>query len=1169
MKRLLILIASFALLFVLPKSAYPEKYPFRTYSVDDGLPSPVISTIAQDRKGYLWIGTPAGACKFDGITFTTYTTLDGLTGNNVFRIIEDSKNNLWFGTWGDGVSRFDGENWTSFTTEDGLSHNKVNCIFEDFDGNLWFGTDSGASKYDGIDWTIYTDKDGLPGNSIHAIVEDRKGNLWFGASNGGVSVFDGEKWTKLGDKSELGHIRNTAVLSILEDRHGNIWLGGPREAGVTKIAGELDSGNFTVFKGKDFLGGEGGIIWTMIEDNQGNIWIGSILGAGGLGKYDGEKLNVYKVENGLRSNIIISLLEDTEGNIWIGTWAGGLSRLNGTAFTIYTIEDGLAENLSIPMLEDSKGNVWFRNEIAHMGVCKYDGEKWTTYTTDDGLGGNMIWDMLEDSEGNLWFSAGGNGLSKYDGEKWTTYTAEDWGGNGETSVQNIYMEDRKGNLWFYANKGLVKINMDNSNIFSKVDGLPFYPHSMLEDMNGNLWFRGSEGVAKYNGENWISYPLEDGVMPGVEREILEDKKGNLWFGTKSGLKKFDGESWHSYTTDDGLVYNNVRVVLEDAAGHLWLGTDGGGVSRFDGSTFINYTTQDGLSSNVCWSMIKHESGIYFFTPKGLSRFDGEKFKVYTRNDGFSSNAVRWPIEDSKGNLWFCSPSGVVRFDPSLERPNPVPPPVYITGLKVLEKDTTVTSGLELSHDEHSLRIDYVGICFTSPEDVLYEYKLDGLDEDWHETRDNFMTYNYLPPGEYSFKIKARNKDGIWSESLAELAFTILPPFWATLWFRGVMIVVVLGMIAGIYEAKTRSMKKRNIELGREITARKKVEEALREAYSEVELLKNRLQAENIYLKEEVKIFHNFEEIITNSEPLKRVLLKVEQVAKTDTTALILGETGTGKQLLARAVHKLSTRCDRPLVTVNCSALPASLIESELFGHEKGAFTSAFSRKIGRFELADEGSIFLDEIGDLPLELQPKLLRVLQDGEFERLGSSQTTKVDVRVIAATNRKLKKAVENGRFRADLYYRLNVYPIKCPPLREHKEDIPLLVNHFVRKYGTKTGKKIETIPQQVMETLQDYHWPGNVRELENVIERAVIVSQGNRLELSDWLPKAGVSSVSSSKSHISSMEDNEREHIIKALELTGWRVSGEKGAAKILNINPKTLETRMRKLGVKRNR
>jgi len=254
-----------------------------------------------------------------------------------------------------------------------------------------------------------------------------------------------------------------------------------------------------------------------------------------------------------------------------------------------------------------------------------------------------------------------------------------------------------------------------------------------------------------------------------------------------------------------------------------------------------------------------------------------------------------------------------------------------------------------------------------------------------------------------------------------------------------------------------------------------------------------------------------------------------------------------------------------LVKVNCAVLPASLIESELFGHEKGAFTSALSRKIGRFELADGGTIFLDEIGELPLELQPKLLRVLQDGEFERLGDPRTIKVDIRVIAASNRDLEKEVEEGHFREDLYYRLNVYPINCPPLREHKEDIPLLVRHFVRKYNAKIGKKIEKIPQNVIDTLQAYHWPGNVRELENVIERAVIVSRGNQLELSEWLPKTGDSS---GGLRISTLEELEREHTVEALELTGWRVRGEKGTAALLGLKPTTLESRMKKLGIKRD-
>ncbi len=337
-----------------------------------------------------------------------------------------------------------------------------------------------------------------------------------------------------------------------------------------------------------------------------------------------------------------------------------------------------------------------------------------------------------------------------------------------------------------------------------------------------------------------------------------------------------------------------------------------------------------------------------------------------------------------------------------------------------------------------------------------------------------------------------------------------------------------------------------------------------QAYEEIAGLKARLEQEKIYLQEEIKAEHNFGNIVGQSPAFTRVLKAVETVAPTDATVLLLGETGTGKELIARALHDLSPRKDRALVRVNCAALPAGLIESELFGHEKGAFTGALARKIGRFELADGGTIFLDEIGDLPPDLQAKLLRVLQEGEFERVGSTSTLKVEVRVIAATHRDLEKASQDGTFRPDLYYRLSVFPISIPPLRERKEDMPLLVKHFVMKYGTKLGKRVATIPEKTMNALLDYSWPGNVRELENVIERAVIVSTGSQLELGGWLPKPGITEMGA---RILMLEELEREHIVKTLELTGWRVSGERGAAKLLGLKPTTLDARMRKLGITR--
>ena len=325
---------------------------------------------------------------------------------------------------------------------------------------------------------------------------------------------------------------------------------------------------------------------------------------------------------------------------------------------------------------------------------------------------------------------------------------------------------------------------------------------------------------------------------------------------------------------------------------------------------------------------------------------------------------------------------------------------------------------------------------------------------------------------------------------------------------------------------------------RDITERKAAEVALQSAMVELAALKDRLAEENAYLQEEVKLNHHFEEIIGASPQLRQVLHKIEQVAPTPTTVLILGETGTGKELFARAIHHLSDREGRPLVKVNCAALPAGIVESELFGHEKGAFTGASSRRSGRFALADRGTIFLDEVGDLPMDVQAKLLRVLQEGEFEPVGGEKTMKVDVRVIAATNRDLEEATRVGDFRTDLYYRLAVFPVSVPPLRERKEDIPELVKLFVSRFGKSIGKQVTTIPHDVMVTLQGHAWPGNIRELQNVVERLVILTPDATLRLDDTLEGVRRRPIEDGFPASEALEDVEREHIRSVLESVGWR-------------------------------
>ena len=368
------------------------------------------------------------------------------------------------------------------------------------------------------------------------------------------------------------------------------------------------------------------------------------------------------------------------------------------------------------------------------------------------------------------------------------------------------------------------------------------------------------------------------------------------------------------------------------------------------------------------------------------------------------------------------------------------------------------------------------------------------------------------------------------------------------------------------QERTKEISGANMQLTQEIGERKKAEESLQSAYAEIKRLKDQLEAENIYLEQEVAKQYNFGEIVGQSAPLSRVFTQVEQVAPMNATVLLLGETGTGKGVVARAIHSRSTRKGRPLITVDCTTLPAALIESELFGRERGAFTGSDARQIGRFELADGGTVFLDEIGEIPLELQSKLLRVIQDGEFERLGSPRTIKTNVRIIAATNRDLKEEVKNGKFREDLFYRLNVFPITMPPLRLRKDDIPLLVNHFVAKFNTKIGKKIESVSKDTLNSLQEYYWPGNVRELESVIERAVIISQGSALQILDRFDTFKKVEESAGQ-EIKALVELEHDHILQVLQKTGWRIEGANGAAVILGLNASTLRARMRKYGIVR--
>ncbi|MDX1700091.1 MAG: sigma 54-interacting transcriptional regulator, partial [Melioribacteraceae bacterium] len=817
----------------------------------------------------------------------------------------------------------------------------------------------------------------------------------------------------------------------------------------------------------------------------------------------------------------------------------------------------------------------------------------------------IVWSIYEDDDEVLWIGTHGGGLNKFD-RKNNRYTHYRNDPNNQNSLSNnivrVVFQDRDGIFWIGTHGGGINKFNPNTNEFIRFEHNRNNPNSLAfneirciyEDSDGLIWIGTyGQGMDKFDRDTrtFIHYKNDPSDNKSLSnnfvRTIHEDQSGFLWIGTEGGgLNKFNKasnsfERFISDAYDTSSISNDyIFTIHEDNSGILWLGTWGGGLNRFDPKTkkARYFNTNDGLPSNAIYGILEDESGnLWLSSNNGITRFDPRTKSItnYNVKDGLQNNEFNGGsyFKSGSGEMFFGGIDGFNSFYPANIKDNKFIPPVLITSFQKFNEEVEFerpiysVENIILSYEDYVFSFEFASLDFSVPEKNKYLYKMEGLDKSWIGTGSSrrFATYTTLSPGDYTFRVKGTNSDGVWNETGASINITIKPPFWMTWWFRSLAIISLILAVLGLYKLRVKRLEEKRKALAERLEEKTKHSNELRSALSEVERLKNRLEVENIYLQDEIKLQHNFEHIITQSEEMKKVLHKIEKVSSTDANVLILGESGTGKELMARAVHNISSRSHRPLVKVNCSALPANLIESELFGHEKGSFTGATSRKIGRFELADGGTIFLDEIGDLPLELQPKILRVLQEGEFERIGNAKTIKVNVRIIAATNRNLDKEIQSGNFREDLYYRLNVFPISIPPLRERKEDISLLINHFVTNYSRKVGKRIDTISQSMIDKLTEYNWPGNVRELENIIERAVITNEGSKLYLQEVLPKSN--SVKTVEDRFLTLDEMERQHIVKVLETTNWQVSGERGAAKILGMKRTTLEARMKKLDIKK--
>ena len=1047
---------------------------WRTYSMDSGLPGQRIEHIAEDSAGYLWFATwDNGVSRFDGDEFHNFTKQDGLISDRVYSVQKDSCDRLWFGT-ANGVCWYDGADFHHLEDE-GTAGRTVQSIYEDSEGRIWCGGHRTLGYYDG---TVYhnliplylQDYEQPPSpqwsNLCWGITQDSQDHLWFGFDY--PIRYDGTSFHRYDEKE--GFPQDGNVYSVGRDPAGKVWIGrlGHRDGLWCYADGTFQSVQVDL---------DGGLRRIQC-DREGRMWFCT---SEGVLYQDGDGFNRFTPADGLPHPAVKAVFQDRDHQYWFATWGGVV--LYDTQISVFDLSTELSSNVSevSQLVQDRRGDIWVGCVVYLLNpltksVFHFDGEHFAFAGTEYDFDINNCFAIYEDLEGYLWFG-GRNGLFRYDGQKFKKVRTIT--GLGEKSVSAIAQDSQGGFLFGHWENSTGKKRED---IFASALKLiyqwgeefqtifvedknkdPFsYIGTVITGRNGEVYFHlihqnfsdNAKGFARWHPEEGLKfYGIEDGLIDHRVNNLLKDRDGNLWIATQRGLSCFDGSTFHNFTTKDGLPSNAIRCLLEDSQGHLWLGTDGG-VVHYDGQLF-----QTIKSPHI-----------------------GPVLQI---------------LEDRDRAFWFGTVQNtVVRY--RQQKKSPQIRLIQVVAGQVYEN---LQEGIVSTIDQDII-FEYKGMSFsTHPRDMLYVYRLKGYDSDWQPaTRKMRTCYRNLPPGDYTFQVRAIDRDLNYSEI-----------------------------------AQTRL----SVEMDPRISA-----------------LTSIINSTDGVGKE----------FIGQSAALHAFQIQLRQVASTDLSVLFKGETGVGKGLAARVLHALSSKCDGPFMQVNCGALPATLIDSELFGHERGAFTSAVSRRLGKVELAKGGTLFLDEVGDMTLETQARMLRLLEEGTFERVGGSETLSIQARIVAATNRDLEEMVNAGTFREDLYYRINAFPMSLPPLRERKEDIPDLAELFKTRMATHLDKQIEPLAVEVIEVLQAYDWPGNVRELEHTINRAVIVCQDSQIEVVD-IGLINSSPPVSPDSEIVPMAEFERLYILKVLKATNWKIRGTNGAATLLQLPPSTLYNKMKKLGIKR--
>ena len=740
-------------LSLLQLDLYAQYYPFRNYSIQDGLSESVVNAIIQDSDGYIWMGT------------------------------------------GFGLNRFDGNSFVNYFEEGGLSSGKIWSLYESSDGKIWVGTDRGVNYVS--DDSIFTDPAlvSLNNSSILSIFEDESGHMWFGTDGDGVWHYT--QGNLMEQYSISQGFKSNEVRAIVQEPNTNaIWFA--TRGGLTRLL----NGNLRTFTTADGL--PENRIRDLVFDDRGFLWIAT---RNGLSMFTGDGFITYGTEQGLVDVKIQTLSLDPDGNIWVGT-EEGIAQFKGGSFTNYTTENGLANKIINTSITDREGNLWFGTYGG--GASQFLGDYFENFDSESGLSNNLVTSITEDEDGKLWIATYGGGLM----------TLSDRGRFEYFSIEQGLLDDRvyhlstdsQGRMWIGMRDGLGYMKNGRFKNFSDEE-FPFRKvRDVMEGADGNYWISTYDsGLVHMHDQGFHLYDVDNGLPSNTVVGTVQGDDGALWVATYGGVARIEGDEIQTYTIAEGLPNNGVMTIIKDDAGTIWVSTFGG-VAWFDGVRFVDITPEDGLPSRVCYFIKQDSNGIFWIgTSEGIAQLDVRKFyssninereqaiQIITQEQGLVSNETNLGAvyEDHQGHLWFGTVEGVSHFRPDSYRGNQVSPLVHILELTASGREY-VTYGLVLPHNSNFLEISFTGINLTAPNQVEYEYLMSGIDPDWQRTTDRIARYPSMPPGDYYFRVRARNSNGIWSERTAVIHFNILPPFWLSWWFLSLIVLSVAGIIYLFY-----------------------------------------------------------------------------------------------------------------------------------------------------------------------------------------------------------------------------------------------------------------------------------------------------------------------------------------------------------------------------------